>query len=97
MAPPKGELWEVNVQVLIDNESFQFQLCSLAWVGSAIVGGRCLMTGRRAIVEEYSYAILRDAIDRVILECEYPDYAQFARGLNWYMQWEFENFAEHRS
>lgn len=91
-SPPGDEPWEVNIQVLFDGESFQFQLCSVAWVLRRLVEEGCVLTGRRAIVKSYRYETLVQAITRVVDASASKSWDQFAKKLNWYMQWEFENY-----
>lgn len=90
-SPPPGTSWEVNIQVLFHGESFQFQLCSLEWLAQRLATDGCVLTGRRAVVKDYSFGSLVSAIERVVCECERTDWDAFATRLNWYMQWEFEN------
>lgn len=50
------------------------------------------MLGRRAVVDKYSYEKLKQSVDQVIAECDSATWSEFARCLNWYMQWDGELF-----
>lgn len=93
--PDASSVWEANIQVFVHGESFQFQLCSLPWLMERLAASECVLLGRTAIVRNYSYERLIRAIEHAMDEARDPDWMNFARSLNWYMQWESENFLEH--
>lgn len=97
---PSDSSWQLAIEVSIGTEDgigadlFQLIVCSENYVKDAIVRSGWLMLGRTVVLKTFSYDLLHSAIQSTLAEVAESsrDWSDFAQGLNWYMQWEFENY-----
>lgn len=101
-SPGSGDLWFAQADVDIGEKNhpgadrFQFEICSLEWFTSRVVTEGVVPTGRLFVFRQFTYASLVESIESLITEISKhaSTWDSFARQLNWYMQWEFENYRE---
>lgn len=98
-----GEVFHVSLRALIGprgapgEESFDFDVCSPAWLGAEVEQHR-LVSGRfRLFMADFDY----DAIERYVLnriaQAVGADWTEVATKLAQWSRWEFADYVEHPS
>lgn len=95
---PDGAAFSLLVQALIGpdpgrgEESFDFVVCSPAWLLERAKRTGYVIPRHHLVVESYSLATIRKAIEKVCREATGDDWSTLATYIGRFGKWEFEDY-----